>query len=201
VGTDARLESLGVGYEPAHSAIAVGEGVNELEAVVRDRDGRYARGCAQRLQAKFLLEMVHERGHHGARRRHVTSHNVVVSGFMSKYSGLHPVRAAGSLDGKELDGGIVVESLVQRADEACLCRFAQLTREVALVDGLLHADVRAGFELQVASLRLRFELIGQRALDIARARVVALDQVAVVAVHHADQVREARGGQWMKARS
>ncbi len=47
-----------------------------------------------------------------------------------------------------------------------------------------------GFELEVAPLLVLVEIACQRALDIARACVVALDQVAVIGVHDAHEIGE-----------
>ncbi|MBZ9742122.1 hypothetical protein LB563_23840 [Mesorhizobium sp. CO1-1-4] len=48
----------------------------------------------------------------------------------------------------------------------------------------------SGLELQVTPCLILVEMARQRALDIARTRVVALYQVAVVGVHDADEIRE-----------
>ncbi len=56
----------------------------------------------------------------------------------------------------------------------------------------------SGFELQVATGLIAIELTGQRPLDIERARVVIFDQIAVVGVHDANQVREVPGGPRME---
>jgi hypothetical protein len=48
------------------------------------------------------------------------------------------------------------------------------------------------FELEVASRVIRVEIICECTLDVARARVVSLDEVAVVAIHQANEIRQAR---------
>jgi hypothetical protein len=50
----------------------------------------------------------------------------------------------------------------------------------------------------VAALAVVVEVPGESACDIPRARVVALDQVAVIGVHDADKLGEARGGARMQ---
>tara|TARA_R110002012_G_scaffold315199_1_gene528677 strand:+ start:2332 stop:2676 length:345 start_codon:yes stop_codon:yes gene_type:complete len=56
-----------------------------------------------------------------------------------------------------------------------------------LVDRTLDDDMGAGFECE--GPRFGFQLgPGEGAFDVTRARVVPLDQVRVVAVHHPDQI-------------
>jgi len=62
--------------------------------------------------------------------------------------------------------------------------------EAARVDPLLNGNVRFGFKLKVALLRVVAVVIRQCPLDIHRMGVVALDQVAVVAIHGTDQIRQ-----------
>ena len=62
-----------------------------------------------------------------------------------------------------------------------------------VVHPALHGDVRNGFQLQVPGARVRAVVVSQRPLDVDRVRVVPLDQVAVVAVHRADEIGERRG--------
>ncbi|MEX2271067.1 MAG: hypothetical protein WD690_06330 [Vicinamibacterales bacterium] len=62
----------------------------------------------------------------------------------------------------------------------------------------LHAHVRGGFHLEVSSSFLRIELSCERALNIARPRVVTFDEIAVVRVHQTDECRQVRGGQRMQ---
>lgn len=60
-----------------------------------------------------------------------------------------------------------------------------------LVDCSLDDDMGSRFQSKRAGLF--FELgSGERALYISRACVVAFDQIRVIAVHHADEVREFR---------
>ena len=66
--------------------------------------------------------------------------------------------------------------------------------EAAAVDPLLDVDVRFGLELEVALLGVLAVVALEGALDIDRVRVVAFDQVAVVAVHRPHEIGE-RGQQ------
>ena len=53
--------------------------------------------------------------------------------------------------------------------------------------------MRSGLDLQVSPLFVVVEFSCQRPLNIFGARVMALDQVAVVGVHHAHDVGKIRG--------
>jgi hypothetical protein len=53
--------------------------------------------------------------------------------------------------------------------------------------------MRSGLDLQVPPLFVVVEFSCQRPLNIFGARVMALDQVAVVGVHHAHDVGKIRG--------
>ena len=61
------------------------------------------------------------------------------------------------------------------------------------IDVRLHPDVRGGFQLQVPARRVLLEVLSQRALDVPGPGVVALDQVAVVRVHDANEIRQVTG--------
>ena len=56
-----------------------------------------------------------------------------------------------------------------------------------------------GLELKIPSLLVAREVTGERAYDVSRACVVPFDEVAVVGVHDADEVRERGGRHWMEA--
>jgi hypothetical protein len=52
----------------------------------------------------------------------------------------------------------------------------------------LNTDVRGRFELQVTTRLVVIEVAGKCPFDVPRSRVVALDQIAVVAVHDPNDV-------------
>lgn len=81
------------------------------------------------------------------------------------------------------------------------CGLAVRTGLALEVDLALYPDVGARLDLKLATLGVAIELIGQRELNVTRARVVALDEVAVVAVHHAHQIGQARTTDRMQART
>ena len=69
------------------------------------------------------------------------------------------------------------------------------------VDVRLHADVCGRFQLQVPAPLVFLEVLRQRAFDVAWSGVVTLDQVAVVRVHDADEVRQMRRGPRVECRA
>jgi hypothetical protein len=201
VGTNASFQRHGVRHEPTDASIAIGKWMNEVQAMVTDRDGRNATGDSQRCQTKATFEVVHERGYRSARWWDMPSDHVVVMRVVTKAARLHEVRTARARNRQQLLRQLRIKLLVYPADES-LCRwFTQRALGATRVDGLLNANVRACLELQIAPVALFFELIGERSLDIARASVVTLDQIAVVTIHHADQIRETAGSTRMEPRS
>lgn len=66
------------------------------------------------------------------------------------------------------------------------------------VDFPLHLHMGFRFEREGAPLRLDF-CACQCSFDIFRSSVVAFDEVAVVTVHHADEVGQFGGRVWMEA--
>ena len=80
---------------------------------------------------------------------------------------------------------------MQPANESGRCRFRQVAGGMVPVDLALQPDMRPRLDLEVAALLGRIELVGERPLDLARRRVMALDQVRVVAVHHPHELGQA----------
>ena len=89
-------------------------------------------------------------------------------------------------------GRVAIELAVHPSDEILRRRLGQRAVGGLLVDHRLHAHVRGGLELQIAPRLVGVELAGQRPLDVARPRVMALDQVAVVGVHDPHEIGEVR---------
>jgi hypothetical protein len=80
---------------------------------------------------------------------------------------------------------------MQPADEIDRGRVGQRAGRVLAIDVALHADVRARLQLKIPALRGAVEPPLQGRLDLARRRVVTLDQVRVVAVHDPHGLRQA----------
>ena len=62
--------------------------------------------------------------------------------------------------------------------------------EATLIDPFLDGDMGFGFQLKVALLRILAVVVLHRPFDVDGVRVVTFDEVAVVAVHRAHEVRE-----------
>jgi hypothetical protein len=97
------------------------------------------------------------------------------------------LRSIRMFDTPELVGHLVVECLVHPGEERDRCWPGQSAFPMHLVDRPLNDDMGAGFKGEWSRLGLK---LGPRegAFDVARARVVPLDQIRVVAVHHSDQI-------------
>jgi hypothetical protein len=77
----------------------------------------------------------------------MTTDDVVVVRRVPKGARLHPIRSVCARDGQKLSRGIGVELFMHPTDEARVCRFTEVPLCVQLVNGSLHADVGARFEL------------------------------------------------------
>ena len=75
-----------------------------------------------------------------------------------------------------------------------------MTSRGAAVDFPLHAHMRRGFELQVSPLCIASEFTLERACNVAMARVLALDEIAVVGIHDPHEIGERGAGRWMQTR-
>ena len=71
-------------------------------------------------------------------------------------------------------------------------------RDTARIDPLLDCYMGTGFELEVALLRIVAEVVPERPLDIDRMGIMPFDQIAVIAIHGANESGQGRadtGGQ------
>jgi len=59
----------------------------------------------------------------------------------------------------------------------------------------------SGFKLKIAPPLALFELSREGAFDITRPGIMAFDEIAVVCVHDAHELRQIRGGAGMKGMS
>jgi hypothetical protein len=129
------------------------------------------------------------------------THDVVLLGSRPPLTRRHTEHAIVRFDAQHRLRRIAIELSVQGQQKIGCGRLAELTSCAASVDFPLHAHVRCGFELQVSPCGIARELTLERACDIARARVVALDEIAVVGIHDPYEVRKRGGGRRMQARS
>jgi len=68
--------------------------------------------------------------------------------------------------------------------------YCEAAFQSSVVDPSLDGYVSPRFDLQVSFMRVRTILVSQSALDVHRMRVVAFDQVGIIAVHRPDQLGE-----------
>ncbi|MCX6955366.1 MAG: hypothetical protein NTV51_24715 [Verrucomicrobia bacterium] len=109
-------------------------------------------------------------------RSEVRAHlHVPVPQFAGRERGLFAGRGGG--DAHRL-GQLRVKALVQGADEIGGKRRAGLRNRPSL-----HLQMRQSKLLQVALLRLGGEVLFERSLDVPHTRLLALDQIGIVAVH------------------
>ena len=87
---------------------------------------------------------------------------------------------------------------MQPLDEIARGGFGQFRLAGQFVDLHLHPDMGGRFELEIAPFLVAVEVTLERALDIAWARVMTFDQVAVLGVHHPHEACEVRSRTWME---
>jgi hypothetical protein len=93
---------------------------------------------------------------------------------------------------------VVVEGFMYAANEAYSRRLRQVIKGKAAVNISLDPNMGTSLDLQIAALLGRVELARHRALNFAQGCVVALDQVGVIAVHHAHGVCQRGSGSRMQ---
>ena len=94
------------------------------------------------------------------------------------------------LDEKELGRQQLAEPTMQIDDR---CRSRRRLRHAVFVDPRLNRDMRLGFELKVALLRIGAVVVSHRPFDVDGVGIMPLDEVAVVAVHRPHEVGERLG--------
>ena len=129
----------------------------------------------------------------------MTSDDIVLLGSRAPFAGQHERGAAVLVDPQRRLGGIPIELAVQLPNELRSRRLTELPQCTLAIDLPLDAHVGRGLELKIASLLVASEVAGERAYDVSRACVVPFDEVAVVGVHNADEVRKRGGRRWMEA--
>lgn len=129
-----------------------------------------------------------------------TDRNLVFGGG-ALGAGVHAHGPSRSLKHEHGLGGACVECAMQPANEIQRGGFREFAGRVPPVDFALDPDVRPRFQLQVAPILDRVELVGECVFDLARRGVVAFDAVGVVAVHDPHQVGQAGGSLGMQPRA
>ena len=105
-------------------------------------------------------------------------------------SGHHDQVTPFAVDSKHLFGSVAIELPVQPLYEVHRRRLGQAAVGCHSVYLELDAHMGCGLELQIAPAGIFIEVAGKRALDVSRARVMTLDEIAVVGVHDAHEVGE-----------
>src|SRR4029077_12702718 len=187
-------------HEPTDPAIAVREGMDVVEAVMAGRNREDPRPLTHLAQAVALAEVRHELRDPSARRWNVTSDDIVLLGSRAPFAGHHERGAAVRVDPKHRPGGIPIELAMQLPNALRSRRLTEPPQCTLAIDLPLDAHVGGGLELKIASLLVASEVTGERAYDVSRACVVPFDEVAVVGVHDADEVRKRGGRGWMGGR-
>jgi hypothetical protein len=143
--------------------------------------------------AKFeaACEVVHEPSDVASRGRVMATNGHILRRLAAEFAG-HQLEApaVARFHLPHRPRKIPVEVAVNLLHELARRRFIELALGEQGVYLPLDADVRARFDLKV-SATASVQIIDQRSLDVARPGVVALDQVAVVAVHDRNELRQA----------
>ena len=184
------FEQTRVRHEPRHAPVPVRERVNPEQTVMRRRRRKDRFRAAER--AVDLLKPRHEPRHGAGADRKVPSDLHVIAAQLSRHD-IHRPPAVRVGNHQQLFRQQLAEAPMNLADRSDRRR---ATFYAALVDPALHGDVRPCFKLQVALFGIAAVVVLHRTLDVDRVRVVPFDQVGVVAVHRADEVRQRPDDSW-----
>ena len=185
------IEQNRVRHQPRDAAVAVEERVNPQQAVMRRRRREDRVGPAE--AAIDFLEALQEAGQGaGADRRDAADLDIAAAQFARHHRDL--LFRLRVFDEEQIVREKFAETAVGFADAV---GGDGAVLEPALVDPALDGDMGVGLKLEVALLRVAAIVVFEGALDIDRVRIVALDQVRVVAVHRphegCERGEEARG--------
>jgi hypothetical protein len=189
---DARLQRHRMTHQAADAAIPIQEWMDVIEAVMRRRDRHDAASGPEPREAIALLEMRHEGRDVSRRWRQMAADAHLLLGTRAKVARLHSLFAVVAAHHQHRARCVAIELRMQPADERHGTRLGCITGSVTAIDLALKANMRARFELEIAALFTVVEPPGERGFDLARRRVVPLDQVRVVAIHDPHRVGEAR---------
>lgn len=185
-------------HEPTDAPVPIAERVDVVEAMVRDREGDDSLRRAEACHAEAPLEVRHEVGDVSAGGRPVSAHRDIVLRIAPVVPRDHEEGTVGPFDAKHRIRCVRVELAMEPADALLRGRLTVSAFGLQAIDLTLNPNMCASFALKVATRGVLVEVLRGRSLDVAWARVVALDQVAVVAVHHPSEVHEALGRRGMQ---
>lgn len=122
----------------------------------------------------------------------------IVNRNTTKLPGHKLISARLVLDSEHTFRCTIIKGSVQPENELAGRRLSELTGNELRVKLSLHLDMRSRLDLEVASRVVIVEIALQCPFDIGRSCVVPFDQVAVVAVHHADEIGETGSSLWVQ---
>lgn len=165
-----------VGKKPHHAPVAVVERMNPREAVMARADGDNALNARKLRRLVAPLEMPEHFRDESVGRPHVRPDLHVAIPQLAGSDGVS--FSPGGRRAAQIFGKLPVETPVQLSDKIRGERRSRLRRRPAL-----HLKMRERKLLKVALSRLGDEFLLERGLDVADPRLLALDEVRVVAVH------------------
>jgi len=110
----------------------------------------------------------------------------------------HGDLAANASYAKQRVGSLSIEFTMQPQNEIGGRRLGKSSRRAHPVHFSLDPHMGASLQLKVATLFVAIEFACERTFDIAGARIVAFNQIAVVRIHHANEVRKRCRGSRVK---
>src|SRR6185436_19407576 len=124
----------------------------------------------------------------------VSADGDLVLGSRPPFAWRHRELATGACDAQHRERSVAIKLAVEPLYEVGRGWLRQRSAGGQPIHLRLDPHVCRRFELQVTPLLVSFEVTGKRPFDVPRTRVVALDEIAVVGVHDAYDIREVRGG-------
>ena len=186
-----RTPAMNSTWSTRHPAVAVEEGMDPQQPMVGGRHRDDPIDSTQLGAAVRGLEASEEARHGAGADRHMTSDPHVPRSELARHDA-HPLAGVGVVDPEQVVGQPTTKLAMKRLDErrarggTSEPRRRRGFRSTA-VEHRLDFDVRPRLELERALCRVRGIVGAKRALDVDRVGVVALDEVAVVAVHRPDE--------------
>jgi hypothetical protein len=179
-----RIQQHRVRHKSRDAPIAVKERVYPQQSMMRCRRGE---DCISLADTPIdFLEMGKE-----ARYRTRTDGNVSANAHvaMAQLAGndAQTFMRVGLFDPEHVLGQRLAKTPMNVADAFCRHGVAVQT---ATIDPTLDGDMRLRLKLEIALFRISAVVVLERPLDIDRVRVVAFDEIAVVAIHRSDEIGE-----------
>jgi hypothetical protein len=120
----------------------------------------------------------------------VTPYRHIVLRSGTPLSRSHREIATGAFDAKHRVRGVTVKLPMQPLNEVDGCGLRQVAFNRPAINFCLHADVSGSLDLKIPASFVPVEFTGEGTLDVARTGIVAFNEIAVVRVHDAHEIRE-----------